>query len=51
MQMEIIDLQNNTILKDKFNNVELSNFYTKYIDMETYHNLRNNALKIMFFIG
>jgi len=24
MQMEIIDLQNNTILKDNFNNVELS---------------------------
>jgi len=51
MQMEIIDLQNNAILKETFNNVELSIFYLKYIDMEKYRNLRNNALKMMSLFG
>jgi len=51
MQMEIVDLQNNTILKEKYNNVELSIFYSKYIDTETYPNLRNNALRMMSLFG
>jgi len=51
MQMEIIDLQNNKILKEKYNNVELSIFYSKYIDTETYPNLRNNELKMMSLFG
>lgn len=51
MQMEIIDLQNNKTLKKKYNNVELSIFYSKYIDTETYTNLWNNALKMMFLFG
>ncbi|KAF0708047.1 general transcription factor II-I repeat domain-containing protein 2-like, partial [Aphis craccivora] len=42
MQMDIIDLQNNKVLKEKYNNVELSIFYSKYINTETYPNLRNN---------
>lgn len=33
MQMEIIDLQNNTIFKETYNNVEISIFHSKYIDM------------------
>ncbi|CAI6351667.1 unnamed protein product [Macrosiphum euphorbiae] len=49
--MQIIDLQNNTILKEKYNNVELSIFYSKYIDTETYPNLRNNALRMMSLFG
>jgi hypothetical protein len=28
----MIDLQNNKILKEKYNNVKLSIFYSKYID-------------------
>jgi 17beta-estradiol 17-dehydrogenase/3beta-hydroxysteroid 3-dehydrogenase/mitotic-spindle organizing protein 1 len=51
MQMEIVDLQNNTISKEKYNNVELSIFYSKYIDTETYPNLRNNALRMLSLFG
>jgi hypothetical protein len=48
MQMEIIDLQNNKILKEKYNIVQFSIFYSKYIDPETYLNLRNNSLRSLF---
>lgn len=51
MQMELIDLQNNTLLNEKYNNCELSVFYSKYMENEKYLNLRNRALKIMFFFG
>jgi len=46
IQMEIINLQSNTTLKDKYNNVELSILYSKCMDTKTHTNLRNNALKI-----
>jgi len=49
--MKIINLRSNTILKENYNNVELSIFYSKYIDIKTYPNLRNIALKIMFLFG
>jgi len=32
MQMEIIDIQSNTLLREKYNNVELKICYSKYID-------------------
>ncbi|CAI6373752.1 unnamed protein product [Macrosiphum euphorbiae] len=51
MQIEIIDLQNNKVLKEKYNYVELSIFYSKYINTETYRNLRNNALRMMSLFG
>ncbi|CAI6366273.1 unnamed protein product [Macrosiphum euphorbiae] len=51
MQIEIIDLQNNKVLKEKYNYVELSIFYSKYINTETYPNLRNNALRMMSLFG
>jgi len=51
MQMDIIDLQNNKILKVKYNNVELSILYSKYIDTETYPNLQNKALSMMSLFG
>jgi hypothetical protein len=49
--MKIIDLQNNKILKEKYNNVEFSIFYSKYIDTETYPNLQNNTLRMMSLFG
>jgi len=38
MHVEIIDLQNNKILNEKYNNVNFL-FLLKYIDMEKYPNL------------
>jgi len=49
--MEITNLQTNKILKEKFNNIEFSIFHSKYIDLETYPNLQNNALKMMSLFG
>jgi len=47
MPMKITDLHNNKILKEKDHNVEISIFYSKYVDTETYNNLRNNPLKMI----
>lgn len=44
-------LQNSKIFLEKYNNVEFSIFYSKYIDTETYIILRNNALRIMYLFG
>jgi len=35
MLIEIIDLQSKKVLKEKYNDFELSMFYLNYIDMET----------------
>lgn len=48
---QIIDLQSNTFLKKNYDNFELSFFHSKYIDMQSYPNLRNNALKTMSLFG
>lgn len=38
-------------LEENYNYVKLSNFNSKYIDMKTYSNIRNNALKTMSLFG
>lgn len=36
MKIKIVDLQYNKIVQEQCNNVNLSNFYSKYIDAETH---------------
>lgn len=38
------------ILKEKFNEIEISIFHLKYVDMETYLNKQSNVSKIMVFL-
>ncbi|XP_070409546.1 general transcription factor II-I repeat domain-containing protein 2A-like [Nothobranchius furzeri] len=51
LQMEIIELQNNTELKAKYNNLSLLDFYKLYICAEDFPNLRRHALKCAYLFG
>ncbi|CAK1600657.1 unnamed protein product [Parnassius mnemosyne] len=50
MQLEIIDIQNDQDLRNKFNEGDLLNFY-RCIDKNTYKELRINALKCASLFG
>ncbi|XP_072389669.1 general transcription factor II-I repeat domain-containing protein 2-like [Diabrotica undecimpunctata] len=50
MQLEIIDIQNDQDLRNKFNEGDLLNFY-RCIDKNMYEELRINALKCASFFG
>ena len=50
IQMELIDLQERTDLKAKYVEMDLSDFYRKYLDQEKLPSLRKfMALKIALF--
>uniref|UniRef100_A0A8C4UKQ9 SPIN-DOC-like zinc-finger domain-containing protein n=1 Tax=Falco tinnunculus TaxID=100819 RepID=A0A8C4UKQ9_FALTI len=49
-QMELAELQTCDSLKDAFKSSSLTNFYAS-LPSETYHNLRNHALKIATIFG
>ena len=49
-QMELIDLQCNSELKDKFD-VGVFDFYAKYVDHNSFPEIRKNAQKMMSLFG
>lgn len=51
LQMELIELQEDTHLKSKFEDVELSDFYGKYLAEEKYPHLRAFARKMICVFG
>lgn len=52
MQLELIDLQCDTALKSKFNEVDILTFYTKYLkNQKSYPKLRNYAARILSMFG
>ena len=51
MQMELIELQCNGVLKEKFNNVDLLEFYSKYVEKNKFPAIRSHALSIASLFG
>jgi len=51
VQMELLELQNNSSLREKFFNVPLLTFYKDYISEDTFPNLRGHALKMCALLG
>lgn len=51
VQTDFIDLQSNTILKEKYEFNELPILYSRYVELELYPNLRNGALNIMLLLN
>lgn len=51
LQMELIELQEDSYLKSKFDDVELSEFYRTYLSKEKYPRLRAFARKIICTFG
>ena len=47
LQMELIDLQNDTDLRNKFQNVDIHNFYQNYMNLEKFPRLGAHAKQIM----
>ena len=47
LQMELIDLQNDTNLRNKFQNTHVDNFYQNYINLEKFLRLGWHAKQIM----
>jgi hypothetical protein len=50
-QMETIDLQCNSGLKEKYNNTWLFYFYPKYIDRHTFPAIHSQTLKMVSVYG
>jgi hypothetical protein len=51
MQMEISDLQCNSGLKEKYNNVGLFDFCSEYIDRDTFPAICSHALNVVSLLG
>jgi hypothetical protein len=51
LQMEVIELQANLVLKSQFNNITLTDFYKFYLVEEKYANLRTFSRKIICLFG
>ena len=51
LQMQLIYLQNDTDLKNKFQNVEIHNFYQNYTNLEKIPRLGAHAKQIMTLFG
>ncbi|XP_063820200.1 general transcription factor II-I repeat domain-containing protein 2-like [Pseudophryne corroboree] len=51
VQMELLDLQNNSSLREKFFNVPLFTFYKDYISQDTFPYLWQHALKMCALLG
>lgn len=47
LQLELIELQTNTILEDVFKKTNLLEFYSKYITVDEFPELRKHALKML----
>jgi hypothetical protein len=47
LQMEVIELQADLVLKSQFNNIALTDFYKFYLVEEKYKNLRAFSRKII----
>ena len=50
LQLELIDLQSDAVLKEKFNSVKLNDFYAS-LNKATFPNLRNAAQKMLTLFG
>uniref|UniRef100_H3APJ3 HAT C-terminal dimerisation domain-containing protein n=1 Tax=Latimeria chalumnae TaxID=7897 RepID=H3APJ3_LATCH len=50
-QHEVIELQSNSELMAKYNNLSLLEFYRLYVDADKFPNLRRHALKIVSLFG
>jgi hypothetical protein len=50
LQMELIDLQNDTDLRNKIQNVDIHNFYQKYINLKKFPGLGGHAMQIMKYL-
>jgi hypothetical protein len=51
LQMEVIELQADLVLKSQFNNIALTDFYKLYLVEEKYTNLRAFSRKIVYLFG
>ena len=51
MQMELINFQCNTDLKEKFKNFELLEFYAQYVDNRSFPEIWDNALFVASLFG
>ena len=51
VQMELLELQNNSSLREKFFNVPLLTFYKDYISEDAFPNLCGHALKMCALLG
>ena len=51
LEMELIDLQNNTNLRNKFQWIEIHSFYKNYLDLEKFSLLGAHAMNIMTYFG
>lgn len=51
LQMELIDLQNNTDLRNKFQNVDIQKFYQNYMIFPQFPRLVTHAQQIMTLFG
>ena len=50
LQLELIDLQSDSVLKEKFNSVKLNDFYAS-LNRATFPNLRRIAQKMLTLFG
>ena len=51
LQIELIDLQNDTNLRNKFQNVDMHNFYQNYMNFDKFLRLGAQAKQIMPLFG
>ena len=51
LQMELIDLQSNTDLRNTFHSVNIQKFYQNYITFQKFPRLVTNTMQIMTFFG
>jgi hypothetical protein len=51
VQMELLELQNNSSLREKLFNLTLLTFYKDYTSEDTFPNLRLHALKVCALLG
>ncbi|GBP17294.1 General transcription factor II-I repeat domain-containing protein 2 [Eumeta japonica] len=51
LQMELIEIQENSLLKSKFEDMELCDFYEKYLEEDHYPQLRKFAKRLICAFG
>ncbi|XP_056648658.1 general transcription factor II-I repeat domain-containing protein 2B-like [Diorhabda sublineata] len=51
LQMELIEFQENSLLKSKFEDVELCDFYKKYLEEDNFPQLRKFARRLISAFG
>ena len=51
LHMELIDLQNDTNVRNKFQNVVIHNFYQNYMNLEKFPRIGAHAKQIILLFG